>query len=516
MIIAVALAAIILRLSLLWPMPAPVPAAHDEFSYLLAADTFVHGRLTNPPHPMWIFLQTIHVNQHPTYMSKYPPAQGAVLALGMSLGHPWIGVLLSMAGMCAAITWMLQGWFPAEWALLGAVLALVQFAAFNYWVDSYWGGAVAAIGGALVMGSLPRILHRQRPSDSLWLGLGAAILANSRPVEGLLFCLPVAAVLGGWLVSQRSSWQVTVQKIILPVSVILLFALGFVAYYNWRVTHNPLLFPYVVHQREHFTSPPFMWQKSQPPLHFANPQFDAFYNIEQRAEFEDRQTHFVRTCLVRIKDLSVFFCGTLFPAPLLTLPWLLRDRRTRVLIVQLLLSSLGLLLVVPFFMHYAAPLTATVLALIVQGFRHLRHWQHRGRPVGIGVSRVLVVLAVVMVPAHMVKTTLEARHGVSWRDPAMPERARIAARLEAMAGQHLVLVRYSPEHNVHEEWVYNAADIDHAKIVWAREIPGLDLKPLLDYFRGRTVWVVNADTVPVQLQSYQSPAASQETLNSSQ
>ncbi|HLB89227.1 MAG TPA: hypothetical protein VJK29_16350, partial [Terriglobales bacterium] len=216
------------------------------------------------------------------------------------------------------------------------------------------------------------------------------------------------------------------------------------------------------------------------------------------------------------RDLSVFFCGTLLPAPLLTLPWLLRDRRTRVLIVQLLLSSLGLLLVVPFFMHYGAPLTATVLALIVQGLRHLRHWQHRGRPVGIGLSRALVVLAVVMIPAHIVKTTLEARHGVSWRDPAMPERARTVARLNAIAGQHLVLVRYSPEHNVHEEWVYNAADIDHAKIVWAREIPGLDLKPLLDYFRGRTVWVVNADTVPVQLQAYQSPAAPQATLNSSQ
>jgi hypothetical protein len=64
-------------------------------------------------------------------------------------------------------------------------------------------------------------------------------------------------------------------------------------------------------------------------------------------------------------------------------------------------------------------------------------------------------------------------------------------------------------------WVYNAADIDHAKIVWAREIPGLDPKPLFDYFRGRTVWVVEADTVPARLQPYRTPAGPQEILNSS-
>ncbi len=218
-ILAIAVAAIVVRISMLWLTPVPVPAAHDEFSYLLAADTFAHGRLTNPPHPMWIFLDTIHVNQHPTYMSKYPPAQGAVLAIGMLLGHPWIGVLLSMAGMCAAITWMLQGWFPAEWAVLGGALVLVQFSVFNYWVDSYWGGAVAAIGGALVMGSLPRIFQHQRPRDAIWLGLGAAILANSRPFEGFVFCLPVAAALGWWLLKPSCcSWRVTFPRVILPLS----------------------------------------------------------------------------------------------------------------------------------------------------------------------------------------------------------------------------------------------------------------------------------------------------------
>src|SRR3989449_5598823 len=110
---------IAIRLAVLPLLPLPVPGIHDEFSYLLLGDTFAHGRLANPPHPMWMSFETFHVNWFPTYSSMYPPAQGVFLALGQMLGSPWLGVLLTAAAMCAAIYWMLCAWMPPRWAFLG-------------------------------------------------------------------------------------------------------------------------------------------------------------------------------------------------------------------------------------------------------------------------------------------------------------------------------------------------------------------------------------------------------------
>ena len=504
-VVIVGLLVIGVRVALLWTLPAPVPAVHDEFSYLLAADTFVHGRLTNPPHPMWIYLDTFHVLQHPTYASMYPPAQGAVLAIGQLLGNPWFGVLLSMGLLFATLLWMLQGWLPPQWALLGAALAFFQFGVFSYWMNSYWGGAVAAIGGALVTGALPRILRRQGLGDALLLGLGAAILANARPFEGALVCLPVGIVLISWLCGRRSpSWRATFPRIVIPIGGILIATAAFALYYNWRVTGNPFLFPHVLDDRLHAVVPNFVGGRIR-PMRYLNHQFEVFYNHWSVNKSLYKWADFKAFSLKKLATFQEFFLQWPLPISLAALPWVLLDRRTRFLVAQFALYSVGALMVAWFQPHYAAPAMATFVALVIQMLHHLRQWKFRGRPVGVGLTRALFLLTALSFPVcmmHVMKnpytdTCLGAGPTGNW------SRAAITARLGALPGKYLVIVRYSQQqHNANEEWVYNGANVDESKIVWARYIPEISMQPLLDYFHDRSVWVVDADDSPPRLTPY--------------
>ncbi len=509
-ILAISLVVILIRVSLLWTYPVRPPGVHDEFSYLLAADTFIHGRLSNPPHPMWIFFDTIHVLQHPTYASMYPPAQGAVLALGQLLGNPWIGVLLSMGAMFGALLWMLQGWFPPKWALLGATLPLLKFGIFGYWMNSYWGGAVPAIGGALVIGALPRILRMHRLRDALLLGLGTGVLANSRPFEGLVLFIPVAVVIVWWLFSRRSpGWRITIPRVVAPLGSVLLFTLAFMLYYNWRVTQNPFLFPHTLDDQLHLSVSAFVWPALKPPMQYLNHQFDVFYNHWVRNQYAHTWEDFKRISWNKVIIFQRAFLGVALVVPFITLPWVLFDRRMRLIIVQCTLCSLGMLAIVWFNPHYAAPALSVFLCLLVQMFRHLRRWRVFGRPVGIGLTRAAVLFAAAAIPMGVYNVVMDPRtsYGLETGEPNW-QRAEIAAQLQAMPGQHLVIVRYSQtKHVIHQEWVYNAADIDHAKVVWAREIPGIDLKPLLDYFKGRKIWIVEPDTFPPVLSPFDPVAA---------
>lgn len=493
-IVALGITAILIRLALLPVSPIPVPAVHDEFSYLLAADTFAHGRLSNPPHPTWIFFDTFHVLQHPTYASKYPPANGAVMALGQLLGHPWIGVLLSMAAMVMAMTWMLQGWFPPPWALLGGVLVIARLGSFTYWVDSYYNGAVAAVGAALVLGAYPRITHSARVRDAVTMAAGALILAFSRPVEGLVFCIPVVIAL---LITQAKRFPHFLRRVVFPPAAVLAAGVIFLAYYNTRVTGSPTLFPYVVYHRQYFNYPVFAWQHVPPPLHYSNPQFEFFFNTWQRAHYPLTWSGWKERSSQTLWIWWLVFLGPVLTVPFIMLPRLLGDKRMRLPLCQFFICAAALLSVVWFQPHYAAPLAVALFVLLVQALRHLRHAEVKGKPVGIFLTRLLVLLAIDWI---VIQAGQAERHPmVGWATG----RALLVKKLDSLPGRHLVIVHYSANHNVHHEWVYNAADIDHAKIAWARDIPGQDLQPLIHYFKDREIWLLEADKSPPELRPFE-------------
>src|SRR5271157_990894 len=336
----------------------PQPSVHDEFSYLLAADTFAHGRLTNPPHPMWKHFEAIHEIQQPTYASKYPPAQGLILAFGQVIfGHPIVGVWLSVGLACAAISWMLAGWCPLYWAWIGGLLAVVhlvfsEHADLNdlqniaYWSQSYWGGAVAALGGALVFGALPRIMQKPMWRDSLWLALGLAILANSRPFEGLVVSIPVAVILVIWIVKTRSlSWSIRRRQIVLPVVLVLLLNAGWMGYYNFRVTGDPFLMPYQVHESTYGVAPVFLWQSLKVELPYNHKLLHNFHAgwsvncyLAQQSFLGWGQFAFRKLVI-----FCMFFIGLIFIPFMAALPLMWRRRRIQFALVVLTILLLALL-----------------------------------------------------------------------------------------------------------------------------------------------------------------------------
>src|SRR6266852_243179 len=250
----VGLAALLLRLAILPLCPIPQPFIHDDFSFLLAADTYASGRLTNPTPAMWVHFESFHITMKPTYMSMYFPAQGLVLAAGKVLtGHPWYGILVVTALMCSAICWMLQAWLPPTWALLGGILVVLRIGLFSYWIDTYsGGGSIAALGGARVLGALPRFMKKASVRDALLVAVGVVLPAPCLPYDGMPLCTPVNFLLTRLMHfgNNRPTASMVLRRTALPLALIV--AAGtWMGYYNYRAFGSPVTLPYTVNRAEY-------------------------------------------------------------------------------------------------------------------------------------------------------------------------------------------------------------------------------------------------------------------------
>jgi hypothetical protein len=512
----IALAAIA-RIAVLPILPVSNPAVHDEFSYLLMADTFAHGRVANPPHPMSVFFETFHVNQIPAYVSKFYPAQGVFLAIGQVVfRHPFWGVVLSSAVMCGSICWMLQGWMPPAWAFLGGLLTVIRFGMFSYWADSYWGGAVTALGGALVLGALPRIKKDYCTRDAIWMGVGIFLLFNSRPYESVFLLIPVAIALLAWMLRDHTPGISTLFKqVILPLGLMLSLTILAMMFYFWRTTGKALQPPYMVNERTYYIAPPFPWLPVKPVPEYSSEALRNFYVNSQLEEYELAVHHPLLTQFSRVIVFGLFYIGPTLGIPFLALAVALpfgarlRDLSPEVQFLLLVCAACfaGMTLPVYFAAHYAAQLTCVVLALALFSMRYLRAWRPNGRPVGTAVGRLVIVscflLILIRAGASPLKIPLTPPRFKTWasQNYALPRRAAIVSRLEVAGGLHLVFARDGTDLN-NFDWVYNRADIDSSQDVWARDLGVAKNQELIDYFPARHVWLVETEALSPKLTPY--------------
>ena len=519
--------AFLLRLAILPLFPIPHPFVPDDFSFLLASDTFASGRLTNPTPAMWQHFESIHITMQPTYMSMYFPAQGLVLAAGKVLaGHSWYGVLATSALMCAAICWMLQAWLPPTWALLGGMLAVLRLGLFSYWINTYsGGGTIAALGGALVLGALPRFMKSLRLRDSLLMAIGIVLLATSRPYEGILLCLPVAFVLGRWIFfgSNRPTMGLLLRRTAAPLALVLL-AGAWMGYYDYRAFGSPFTPPYKVDRTTYAMAPYFVWQSARPEPVYRHAIMRHFYYHNELTAFEQIHTlsGFLPQTLVKAARGLLFFAGIALLPPLIMLRRVLMDGRTRFLVICCLVLAVGILIEIFLIPHYLAPFTAAFYAIGLQAMRHLRVWHPAGQPVGVGLVRLMVTVCFVMAGLRLYAGPLRFRINKwpasewsdEWYGPAAQfgtARANVETRLGQLHEKELVIVRYTPDHNPIDEWVYNAADIDHSKVIWAREMDAANNCELMQYYKDRKVWLVQPDLKPTGVSPY--PSACQQTAS---
>jgi hypothetical protein len=409
--------------------------------------------------------------------------------------------------MCAAILWMLQAWLPPRWALLGAALVALKLGIASYWMNSYWGGAVAAIGGALVLGALARIVKRARARDAILLGLGIAILANSRPYEGFLFCVPAAVWFFWWLIGKTKSMDTTrakVTKVAAPLTIILISTAACMGYYNLRLTGNALLMPHVLNTRTYHSAPLFLWEHAREEMHYRNQQFEDFYNGWERENYHTNRADALRVTREKLfrGGVTYFWPGLLLALP--AVPFALRDRKMRTPLVIVAVGTIGVFVVIWSAAHYAAPITCAMYMLIVQAIRHLRTLRLSARPIGRALSRAIVL-------ALILDTGINVARGICdpllWPCEGDPSRAAIAEKLNHTPGKHLIIVRYTEDHNIHDDWVYNGAEIDNAKVLWARELDPQQNAKLLAYFKDRKVWLATPDTDNTYLEPYNPPNA---------
>jgi hypothetical protein len=426
-------------------------------------------------------------------------------------GHPWGGVLMATAAFCSLTYWMLRGWTTPGWALAGGTLAVIQFGPMSQWTNSYWGGGLGAVAGCLVFGALPRLRREPRLRNGALLGLGLALHVLVRQFESAFLFLAVGLFfLPEWRGALRTrAWIRPAAAAALALAPALLLTLA----QNKAVTGSWTTLPEQLSQYQYGVPAGLTFQAPPTPHNPLTPQQAAEYR-SQIAFHQGPET--LGSYLLRLQYRVRFYRFFLLPPLYLAaLAFLSRLREPRYLWVAatLALFALGTNFFPAFQYHYIAAVTCLFILVCVAGLERISRLTVRGQAVGWEAAALLLVLCygqfLFWYGMHLADDAAisqaarqyETWDGLNHRNPA--RRIAVARELAQVPGKLLVFVRYQPHHVFQDEWVYNVADIDGARIVWARDLGAEENQQLMRYFPDRVPILLEPDYSPPRLSPYE-------------
>src|SRR5947208_1851436 len=116
-----------------------------------------------------------------------------------------------------------------------------------------------------------------RGCAALLMGLGLALLANTRPYESLFFCSPIAFARLAWLFRKDApSVKLLLVRLVVPLSLVLALTITAMGYYFWRVTGSPFRIPYQVNMAAYHLVY-FPWQQLAPDAEYHHAVMREFY-----------------------------------------------------------------------------------------------------------------------------------------------------------------------------------------------------------------------------------------------
>ncbi len=470
----------------------PVPFIHNEFAHLLAGDTFASGRSTNPTHPLYPFFEAIHILHFPSYASKLPPGVGAFLAIGkVGIGNAIAGIWLATALAIAAIYWALRGYFREKWALLGTTLVFLDIGIVHHWSQSFRGATIAVLGGAIAFGAIVRIVGQQRVRDVILMAVGLGIMANTRPLEGLFFALPLGVVLAVWFfrTASKKELQHRAIKVALPMTFALAIVFGSMGVYNQAVTGNPFQFPYSLYEREYAAIPSFLWQqeRSQPNLTHAHIQGYSDWQVQRFREIQQQgaiQFIYTRTREILQAAMQSWFGWFLLLVPL-TFPFWYRRPWMQLAAVCTVLMLSSHYWVLPVRSDQFAPGTIAVILLMTAALEGIA--KQRSRLLAGGLTLLLIGYL-----SFNIATRFANPNPFNGGVQNSARHSTIAA-LKNQPGRDLVFVQFSDRMSIHAAWVYNGANIDASEVIFANDMGAEKNQTLIDYYGDRQVWLLFVD-----------------------